>query len=87
MPRVATGSTVCSAKTRIEHGERRGYHQEAFFAIDSYGANEAKLFCARCMVSAECLSYAMTKCIDHGVWGGMSERARRVLALQDTAKS
>lgn len=38
----------------------------------------AKAVCARCPVRADCLDYALTEDIRHGVWGGTSpqERAR-----------
>ncbi|MBA3983089.1 MAG: WhiB family transcriptional regulator, partial [Acidimicrobiia bacterium] len=33
--------------------------------------------CATCPVSAPCLEYALDNRIEHGVWGGHSERSRR----------
>ena len=40
-------------------------------------AREAKRICAECPVKAECQEYALENRIDHGVWGGCSERERR----------
>jgi WhiB family redox-sensing transcriptional regulator len=37
----------------------------------------AKRICRRCPVRTECLDYAMEAPVDHGVWGGMTERERR----------
>ena len=37
----------------------------------------AKSICRVCPVQRECLEYALTYRIDHGVWGGCSERERR----------
>ena len=37
----------------------------------------ARRICASCPVQAPCLEYALTHHIDHGVWGGASERERR----------
>jgi WhiB family redox-sensing transcriptional regulator len=37
----------------------------------------ARQICAECPVKAECLEYALENRIDHGVWGGCSERERR----------
>lgn len=33
--------------------------------------------CNSCPVQMACLDYALTNHIDHGIWGGTSERARR----------
>lgn len=40
---------------------------------------EAKSVCAGCIVKDECLEFALTEGIQHGVWGGKSERERRRL--------
>ena len=37
----------------------------------------AKSVCATCPVQSDCLEYALAERIDHGVWGGCSERERR----------
>ena len=39
----------------------------------------AKETCAGCPVRDECLDYALTNVIRHGVWGGTSEKERRKL--------
>lgn len=41
--------------------------------------NRAKALCAGCPVRAECLAYALDERVEHGVWGGMTERERRAL--------
>jgi hypothetical protein len=38
---------------------------------------QAQKVCASCPVRVECLEYALTHRIEHGVWGGASERERR----------
>jgi WhiB family redox-sensing transcriptional regulator len=48
-----------------------------FFPSDGVGVEVAKRICATCPVKAECLEYALEHRIDHGVWGGASERQRR----------
>lgn len=48
-----------------------------FFPSDGVGVDKARLICATCPVKAECLEYALRNRIDHGVWGGASERERR----------
>jgi WhiB family redox-sensing transcriptional regulator len=39
--------------------------------------DRARAICKGCPVSNTCLEYALTERIDHGVWGGCSERERR----------
>lgn len=51
-----------------------------FFPGDGAGVERAKVFCANCPVRSDCLEYAITKRIDHGVFGGASERERRSIA-------
>ena len=48
-----------------------------FFPSDGVGVEVAKRVCATCPVKQECLEYALRNRIDHGVWGGTSERERR----------
>jgi WhiB family redox-sensing transcriptional regulator len=48
-----------------------------FFPSDGVGVEVAKRTCAECCVRLECLEYALHHRIDHGVWGGCSERERR----------
>ncbi len=48
-----------------------------FFPSDGVGVDSAKKVCTDCPVQSQCLEYALTNRIDHGVWGGTSERQRR----------
>jgi WhiB family redox-sensing transcriptional regulator len=50
---------------------------ETFFPSDGVGVNVARAICSDCSQKARCLDYALTHRIDHGVWGGTSERERR----------
>ena len=57
---------------------------ELFFPTGTTGpavmqAEEAKQVCRRCDVREKCLDWALTSGQDFGVWGGMSEDARRAL--------
>ena len=52
---------------------------ESFFPEKGGSTREAKKVCVGCEVRAECLEYALAERIDHGVWGGASERERRRL--------
>ena len=48
-----------------------------FFPSDGVGVEVARRVCADCPVKERCLEYALANRIDHGVWGGCSERQRR----------
>ena len=48
-----------------------------FFPSDGVGVEVARRICADCPVKQPCLEYALANRIDHGVWGGTSERERR----------
>lgn len=47
--------------------------------VDGAAQNRAKAVCTGCPVRTECLAYALDHRIDHGVWGGTTERERRAL--------
>lgn len=55
----------------------RGATPGEFFPSDGVGVDLARKVCAECAVRMECLEYALEHRIDHGVWGGCSERERR----------
>jgi WhiB family redox-sensing transcriptional regulator len=55
----------------------RGASPSEFFPSDGVGVEFAQRICANCPVRVECLEYALKFRIEHGVWGGASERERR----------
>lgn len=55
----------------------RGFDPSEFFPSDGVGVEVARRVCADCPVRIPCLEYALAYHIDHGVWGGCSERERR----------
>ena len=57
-------------------GRCRNLDPAIFFPSDGLGVQEAQRICADCAVKAPCLEYALANRIDHGVWGGCSERER-----------
>jgi WhiB family redox-sensing transcriptional regulator len=61
----------------MDHARCRTLSPSEFFPSDGVGVEVAKRVCAECTVKAACLDYALTHRIDHGVWGGCSERERR----------
>ena len=44
--------------------------------------SEALHYCHNCPVSDKCLDYAINSNIQVGIWGGMSTRARRQIAIE-----
>ena len=75
--------------TVIEPREASAWWQEAeclhyaglvdFFPARGESARDAKAVCAECHVRDECLEYALQWDPLCGVWGGLSERERRML--------
>ena len=63
-------------------GKCRDLPPSIFFPSDGVGVEVARKICADCPVRLACLEYALVNRIDHGVWGGASERERRRLARQ-----
>lgn len=55
----------------------RGISPAEFFPSDGTGVEVAQQICDGCPVRLECLEYALANRIEHGVWGGASERERR----------
>ena len=58
-------------------GSCRQQRPAVFFPSDGVGVDVARRVCATCSVKEPCLEYALAERIDHGVWGGASERERR----------
>lgn len=59
------------------HARCRGARPTEFFPSDGLGVEAAQRVCVGCPVREECLEYALAHRIEHGVWGGASERERR----------
>jgi WhiB family redox-sensing transcriptional regulator len=63
----------------MARGNCRDEPASTFFPSDGAGVDAARRICAECPVAEACLEYALRNRIDHGVWGGASERERRRL--------
>lgn len=50
-----------------------------FFPERGESVREAKATCAGCRIRTDCLEFAMDNDIQHGIWGGTSERERKSL--------
>ena len=66
----------------MRQGNCRDHPPSTFFPSDGVGVEVARRICATCPVKAPCLEYALRNGVDHGVWGGASERERRRIARQ-----
>lgn len=61
----------------MSHGNCAHRDPSMFFPSDGVGVEIARRACEGCPVKTLCLEYAIAERIDHGVWGGCSERERR----------
>lgn len=66
----------------MSEGNCRNEPPSRFFPSDGVGVDAARQLCATCPVKSMCLEYALRNKIDHGVWGGTSERERRRILRQ-----
>lgn len=55
----------------------RTVNADIFFAPGATQEYRAKVVCKTCPVRWECLAYALRYKVEHGVWGGMTDRERR----------
>ena len=61
----------------MEHASCADLPRDTFFPTDGGGVVAAQRICATCPVMGACLEYALRHRVEHGVWGGCSERKRR----------
>ena len=62
-----------------QEAECRGMDPQVFFPTDGVGVQAAAAICRACPARQPCLEYALVNRIQHGVFGGLSERARERL--------
>ena len=74
---TAPGPDEDSLTAWMAAGNCRNYPPAVFFPSDGVGVYRARRICVDCPVAAQCLDYALEERIEHGVWGGCSERERR----------
>lgn len=63
-------------------GRCRGMDPQVFFPSDGIGVQAATAICRDCPVREPCLEYALVNRIQHGVFGGESERSRERILRQ-----
>lgn len=61
-----------------EHAACRTADPDELF-VEGAAQNKAKAICTGCPVRTECLAHALDLRIEHGIWGGMTEREWRAL--------
>jgi WhiB family redox-sensing transcriptional regulator len=76
VPRPGGFSGDATSDWMIE-GACRNRRDVEFFPTDGSGVQAARRVCAGCTVRAECLEFALAEGINHGVWGGTSDRERQ----------
>lgn len=55
---------------------------DIFFPEKGGSTAPATSICSQCEVRAECLEYAISNDIRHGIWGGMSDNDRRRISRE-----
>lgn len=68
-------------------GNCRLHPPATFFPSDGAGVDRARKICKNCPVVGTCLEFALEERIDHGVWGGCSERERRRILKRRRSES
>ena len=71
-----------SAQRWQERGNCLGVDPDLFFPERGASTREAKAVCRGCEVREPCLEYALAHGEKFGIWGGLSERARRRVRKQ-----
>jgi|GEM_PF-374916 len=73
-------------RSQIDQGESwfnfancKGYNPDIFYSESKQVTLFAKSICAGCDVAPDCLDYALTRHETMGIWGGKTERERRIL--------
>jgi WhiB family redox-sensing transcriptional regulator len=75
------------AEDWMKKGKCRNSDPAVFFPSDGAGVEFARRICVDCKVKQLCLEYALVNNIEHGVWGGTSERERRRIKKARRANS
>lgn len=61
----------------MARGRCRDFPSDMFFPTSARGVAQARRVCQLCEVKDVCLEYALAYGVEHGMWGGRSERERR----------
>ena len=58
---------------------------DLWFSVGALDHKQAKLICGQCEVRQQCLQYAVSAPVEHGIWGGLTERERRKVRRNSAA--
>ena len=81
---VTTASTISTAEARIgwvSSARCRATDPDQLF-VRGAAQRKAAVICRHCPVTDECAAEALDNQMEFGVWGGMTERQRRLLLKQ-----
>jgi hypothetical protein len=78
-PEILNLSDLIVRPAFFAKGSCRDYPQEWWFPSPSGNTRQAQSICDQCPVRVECLQWALDHGEYHGVWGGKSERQRRLM--------
>ena len=70
----------------MRHAVCAGCDPELFFPERGGDSNTPKAICRTCPVRQDCLNWALDHHEIHGVWGGTSERERRMIRRERAAR-
>ena len=77
MPSTALAEVLYVDQDWRAHASCARFDPDLFFSPGALEHKMAKRICRECPVRRDCLAYAMEEPVDHGVWGGLTERERR----------
>jgi WhiB family redox-sensing transcriptional regulator len=69
----------------VRWAECAGVDPDLFFPERGATTRQAKAVCAGCPVREGCLEFALASVEKFGIWGGKSERERRILRRRKAA--
>jgi WhiB family transcriptional regulator, redox-sensing transcriptional regulator len=68
-----------NASSDWRHAARCRHDDPEALFVPGARQRDVREICHRCPVRTECLAHALDNRVEFGVWGGMTERERRVL--------
>ena len=87
---ASTLALAAAEDTWRDHALCRDTDPDLFFPVGTTGQalvsiDHAKRVCSECLVTDDCLDFALETNQDSGIWGGLSEEERRAIRRQRAA--